>query len=89
MNDILIGALLAMLLLNSLAIGFIMGRRSAGEKAAVKDIPSPEVPLSEEEQEKIRKERDELKKEQEAFLSLVGYNVDIAYGLGDNPFEGR
>ena len=89
MSDIWIGALLAMFLLNSFVIGFIMGRRSAGEKAAVKDIPSPEAPLSEEEQEKIRKERDELKKEQEAFLSLVGYNVDIAYGLGEKPFEGR
>ena len=32
-------------------------------------------------EELTEKERDELKAEQEAFSTLMGYNVEVAYGL--------
>lgn len=49
---------------------------------------APVVTHSVEELEKIRQEREDMIAEQEAFLRLVGYNADIAYGLDENPLKG-
>jgi hypothetical protein len=44
--------------------------------------------LTEEDVAKIKKEREELRAEQAAFQSIIGYSARDAYGLNDNPLEG-
>jgi hypothetical protein len=62
------------------ALGF-----SAGQKY---QRPADPVELDDDQKEKIRKERERLEREQEAFWQLTGYSADIAYGVVDFPKEG-
>jgi hypothetical protein len=58
-------------------------------RAPAKAEPAiPQVSLSESEIERIRQEKEDLLATQKAFLDMMGYNPDIAYGVGENPLEG-
>jgi len=78
--------LCALCFFNGAVLGYAIGQYRREKKETV--VRAPESTISEEDLEKIRKEREEMKAEQAAFLSMVGYNADIAYGLGKSPFEG-
>ena len=63
-----------------LALGFYAGTKY--------QRPADPVELDDDQKEKIRKERERLEREQEAFWQLTGYSADIAYGVVDFPQEG-
>lgn len=64
-------------------LGFVFGRKTAQK-------PEPEIrAVSADELAKIRKEREQLEAEQDAFRALVGYSADVAYGLADFPLGGE
>ena len=86
MREVMYVAVLILMLMHVFCLGYIVGSRERKPKPSA--VSAPESTLSVEELEKIRKEREELKAEQAAFLSMVGYNADIAYGLNQNPLEG-
>ena len=86
MREVMYVVLFLMLVAQAFGLGYTLGSRE--RKPKVNAVSAPESTLSVEELERIRKEREELKAEQAAFLSMVGYNADIAYGLNQNPLEG-
>lgn len=87
MTEVLWVVLIFLALVNGVTIGYCLSQAVSG-RPAKKVESSPEDTLPVEELERIRKEREELKAEQAAFLKIVGYNADIAYGLDQNPLEG-
>lgn len=86
MSEVMYVVLFLMLVAQAFGLGYAIGSRERRPKSNA--VFSPEDTLSVEELERIRKEREELKAEQAAFLKIVGYNADIAYGLDQNPLEG-
>lgn len=88
MSDIMIAAVMLLVFVNGFLSGLVFSQhlRSVGIAKAAQEIDPP--PMSAEEAERIRAEREAMKAEQDAFLSMMGYNADIAYGKGDNPLEG-
>lgn len=65
------------------AIGFVFGRKTAQPGAPVR------LEMSDVELEQIKKQREALEAEQNAFLDLCGYNADVAYGLTSFPIGGE
>ena len=76
--------LCSMAFLYGVPLGIVIGFFMRGRKA----VSSPAVTPSVEELERIKKEREELRAEQDAFQKILGYSADVAYGLHDNPLEG-
>lgn len=62
--------------------GLFAGYRLWGKKSAPVQVPLPSP--TDDEIEKAKAERRELIEAQKAFQSMMGYNADIAYGIGDN-----
>lgn len=76
--------LCVMAFLYGVPVGIIIGACVIGRRPKVSSSGMP----TEEEMERIKKEREELKAEQDAFQKILGYSADVAYGLHDNPLEG-
>lgn len=82
MVNFLYGVFGVVLCLGLCAAGFFLGykfgaallQRSSGEpKSAAQE-------LDETEREAVRRERDELRRDQQAFRQLMSYSADMAYG---------
>jgi hypothetical protein len=77
-----------LLLMNGFHIGYeVASRRLQTKPREALQKPEPD-PMTEAEIERLRKEREEFQAEQKAFLGMMGYNADIAYGVGENPLGG-
>ena len=76
--------LCSMAFLNGVPLGIVIGFFMRGKKPVSAPVVTPTV----EELERIKKEREELRAEQDAFQKILGYSADVAYGLHDNPLEG-
>jgi hypothetical protein len=88
MSDIVIAVIMLLVFANGFLFGLVFSQhlRSVETAKAAQKIDLP--PMTAEEAERVRKEREAMKAEQDAFLSMMGYNADIAYGKDDNPLEG-
>jgi len=82
MSDAMMVFLCVLIFFNGAFFGYVFGSRTRYRAPA----PSP---MTAAEEEKLRQEREELKAEQEAFLGMMGYNADIAYGVNEDPFGGK
>lgn len=75
--------LCVMAFLYGVPVGVLIGYR------LWKRAPKPVTQgMTAEESARIQREREELKAEQEAFLSMMGYNADIAYGMDQDSLKG-
>lgn len=83
MSDVFVVLIVILIFINGVSIGL-----SIGSRQAKKEVYSPAPAQTEDDLEKIRKEREEMKAEQKAFVNMMGYNADVAYGLNKSPFEG-
>ena len=77
-----------LLLINGFSIGYEFGCRRAQANAKKESVKPEPASSSADDIEAARKEREALKEQQKAFLDMMGYNADIAYGVNENPLEG-
>jgi hypothetical protein len=75
-----------LLLINGFHIGYEVASHRL--QAKPREALQKSEPITEAEIERLRKEREEFQAEQKAFLGMMGYNADIAYGVGENPLGG-
>lgn len=88
MSDAMYVVCMMLCLLNGFLVGLVFSQhRTPVETARSAVKPEPDS-FSEEEIEAMRKEREAFKEQQKAFLDMMGYNADIAYGVNENPLEG-
>ena len=81
--ELLMGLLGALLGVGLVVCGFLFGKYVYAPKS------SPVAELSVEEKTRLMEEREQLKREQEAFKTLMAYNADMAYGVEDSSLPNK
>lgn len=87
MSDAMYVVCMMLCLLNGFLAGMVFSQHRTQVESAKPAKLEPDS-FSEEEIEAMRKEREAFKEQQKAFLDMMGYNADIAYGVNENPLEG-
>lgn len=82
MSAVLTVVLMIVMLLFGAEFGLFAGYLVWGRKKPA--APAVEPMPTDEEIEAARREREELIASQKAFQTMLGYNADIAYGIGDS-----
>lgn len=88
MSDAMYVVCMMLCLLNGFLAGLVFSQHRRSVEVARSAVKPEPDSFTEEEIEAMRKEREAFKEEQKAFLDMMGYNVDIAYGVDENPLKG-